>query len=91
MIKEDHAALKQWLKKRYPLLFLSVNERTNHAFAIVDLPSVSPDPDQSFCGKITLSTPRQAENDFLRIADYQCTTLFDSHGWKKRLLEISRR
>ncbi|HKM76242.1 MAG TPA: hypothetical protein VJZ32_07480 [Candidatus Bathyarchaeia archaeon] len=92
MMKEEHAALKQWLKKRYPLLFLSVNERTDHAFAIVDLPSVSPDPiGQSFGCKITLSTPRQAENDFLRTADYQCTTLFDSHGWKKRLLEISRR
>jgi hypothetical protein len=93
MKKEDHAALKKWIKKRYTLLFLSVNERTDHAFAIVDASSLSPDPvEQSFDCKLTLSTPRQAENDFLRTADLsQGTIIFDSHGWKKRLLEISRR
>ena len=89
----DPAALKAWLKKRYTLLFLRVNERTDHAFAIVDLPSLPPNPpEQPFGCKLSLSTPRQAESDFLGMSDFdQGATFFDSKGWKKRLLEISRK
>ena len=93
MEKCDPSALKAWLKKRYTLLFLKVNERTNHAFAIVDLPCLPPSPpEQPFGCKLSLSTPRQAESDFLGMTDFdQGTTVFDSKGWKKRLLEISRK
>jgi hypothetical protein len=37
MGKSDPVAIERWLKKRYKLLFLRINERTDHAFAIVDL------------------------------------------------------
>lgn len=92
MRKRDSSPLIGWLKKRYSLLFLRVNERTDQAFAIVDLPFPPPDPiEQPHGCRITLSTPRHAEDDFLRTTDFnQGTTLFDSNGWKKRLLEISR-
>jgi hypothetical protein len=88
----DPIALQGWLKKRYKLLFLGFNERTDHAFAIVDLPSLPPNPiEQPFDCRISLSTPRQAERDFLEMLDFdQRITLFDSKGWKKRLLEIAR-
>ena len=92
MKKQDHAALKKWIKKKYTLLFLSVNERTDHAFAIVDASSISSDHVEQFGCKLTLSTPRQAENNFLRTPDVfrgGITIIFDSHGWKKRLLEIT--
>ena len=42
MGKCDPVAIERWLKKRYKLLFLRVNERTDHAFAIVDLPDLPP-------------------------------------------------
>ena len=40
--KSDPVAIEKWLKDRYKLLFLRVNERTDHAFAIVDLPELPP-------------------------------------------------
>ena len=91
MGKSDPTAVQRWLKNRYVLLYLRINERTDHAFAIVDLPDPPPNPpEQSLGCKISLSTPRQAESDFLRMTDFdQGTTYFDSNGWKKRLLEIS--
>ena len=93
MGKCDPTAVQAWLKSRYVLLFLRINERTDHAFAIVDLPEVPPNvPEHSLGCKISLSTPRRAESDFLRMLDFdQGTTFFDSRGWKKRLLEISRK
>ena len=93
MGKCDPTALQEWLKNRYALLFLSINERTDHAFAIVDLPDLPLNPPEpSFGCKISLSIPRQAECDFLRMSDFdQGTTFFDSKGWKKRLLEIARK
>ncbi len=86
----DPTAVQGWLKDRYVLLYLRINERTDHAFAIVDLPDLPPNPpEQSFGCKISLSTPRQAESNFLRMSDFdQGTTFFDSKGWKKRLQEI---
>jgi hypothetical protein len=89
----DPTAVQGWLKDRYVLLYLRINERTDHAFAIVDLPDLpSNPPDQSSGCKISLSTPHQAESDSLRMPDFdQGTTFFDSKGWKKRLLEISHK
>ena len=91
MGKCDPIAIQEWLKKRYMLLFLRINERTDHAFAIVDLPYLPPNPlERPFDCKISISTPRQAENDFIGMSDFdEGTTLFDSKGWEKRLLEIS--
>jgi hypothetical protein len=88
----DPVALQGWLRKRYKLLFLGFNERTDHAFAIVDSQYLPPGPvEQPFDCEISLSTPRQAESDFLRMPDFdQRIILFDSKGWKKRLLEIAR-
>lgn len=93
MGKCDSIAIQEWLKKRYSLLFLRINERTDHAFAIVDLPYPPLNPvDQPFDCKISISTPRQAERDFLGMSDFEeATTFFNSKGWEKRLLEISRR
>ncbi len=92
MVKSDPVAIERWLKNRYKLLFLRVNERTDHAFAIVDLPDLPPDlfEQPSDC-KLSLSTPRKAESDFIRMSDFdQGTTFFNSNGWEKRLLEIKR-
>jgi len=93
MGKCDSVAIQEWLKKRYVLLFLRINERTDHAFAIVDLPNLPPNPvEHPFDCKISISTPRQAERDFLGMSDFEDgTTFFNSKGWEKRLLEISRR
>jgi hypothetical protein len=90
--KCDPVAIEGWLKKRYKLLFLRVNERTDHAFAIVDLPDLPPNLfEQPFDCKLSLSTPRQAESDFIRMLDFdQGTTYFNSKGWEKRLQEIER-
>ena len=90
MEKCDPVAIEGWLKKRYKLLFLRVNERTDHAFAIVDLPDLPPNLlEQPFDCKLSLSTPRQAESDFIKMLDFdQGTTFFDSKGWEKRLQEI---
>jgi len=92
MGNSDPVALQAWLKKRYKLLFLGYNPRTDHAFAIVDSVDLPTAPvEQSFGCSISLSTPREAERDFLRMSDFdQRTVLFDSKGWKKRLLEIER-
>ena len=92
MEKCDPVAIEGWLKKRYKLLFLRVNERTDHAFAIVDLPDLPPNLlEQPFDCKLSLSTPRQAESDFIRMLDFdQGTTYFNSKGWEKRLQEIER-
>ena len=90
MGKCDPVAIERWLKKRYKLLFLRVNERTDHAFAIVDLLDLPPNlfEQPSDC-RLSLSTPRQAESDFIKMLDFdQGTTFFDSKGWKKRLQEI---
>jgi len=92
MGKPEAVAIEGWLKKRYKLLFLRINERTNHAFAIVDLPelplNLSEQPPDC---KLSLSTPRQAESDFIRMSDFdQGTTFFNSNGWQKRLQEIAR-
>ena len=92
MVKADPVAIEKWLKNRYKLLFLRVNERTDHAFAIVDLPELPPDllEQPSDC-KLSLSTPRKAESDFIRMSDFdEGTTFFNSNGWEKRLLEITR-
>ena len=64
MVKSDPVAIEKWLKNRYKLLFLRVNERTDHAFAIVDLPDLPPTlfEQPSDC-KLSLSTPRKAESD----------------------------
>jgi hypothetical protein len=90
MEKCDPVAIEGWLKKRYKLLFLRVNERTDHAFAIVDLPDLPPNLlEQPFDCKLSLSTPRQAESDFIKMLDFdQGTTYFNSKGWEKRLQEI---
>ena len=92
MVKSDPVAIEKWLRDRYKLLFLRVNERTDHAFAIVDLPDLPPNlPEHPSNCKLTLSTPRNAENDFIRMLDFdQGTTFFSSNGWEKRLLEITR-
>jgi len=92
MVKSDPVAVESWLKKRYKLLFLRINERTNHAFAIVDLPELPPDLiEQPTDCRLSLSTPRQAESDFIRMLDFdQGTTFFNSNGWQKRLQEIAR-
>jgi hypothetical protein len=92
MGKCDPVALEEWLKKRYKLLFLRVNQRTDHVFAIVDLPDLPLNPlEQPFDCRISLSTPRHAESDFLRMSDFdQGKTFFNSKGWEKRLQEISR-
>ena len=92
MGKPEAVAIEGWLKKRYKLLFLRINERTKHAFAIVDLPelplSLSEQPADY---RLSLSTPRQAESDFIRMSDFdQGTTFFNSNGWQKRLQEIAR-
>jgi len=92
VVKSDPVAIEKWLRDRYKLLFLRVNERTDHAFAIVDLPDLPPNllEHPSDC-KLTLSTPRKAENDFIRMLDFdQGKTFFSSNGWEKRLLEITR-
>ena len=92
MGKSDPAAIEKWLKKRYKLLFLRINERTDHAFAIVDLPDLPPTIlEQPADCRLSLSTPRKAESDFIRMLDFdQGTTFFNSRGWEKRLLEIAR-
>jgi hypothetical protein len=92
MGKSDPAAIQQWLKKRYKLLFLRINERTDHAFAIVDIPELPQNPlEQPTDCTLSLSTPRQAERDFIRMLDFdQGTTFFNSNGWQKRLQEIAR-
>ena len=92
MGKSDPAAIEKWLKKRYKLLFLRINERTDHAFAIVDLPELPPTlSEQPSDCRLSLSTPRKAESDFIRMLDFeQGTTFFNSRGWEKRLLEIAR-
>jgi len=92
MENSEAVAIEGWLKKRYKLLFLRINERTNHAFAIVDLPelplNLSEQPPDC---KLSLSTPRQAESDFIRMSDFdQGTTFFNSNGWQKRLQQIAR-
>jgi hypothetical protein len=91
MAKPDPVAIERWLKNRYKLLFLRVNGRTDHAFAIVDLPD-SPNLFEHPSGcRLSLSTPRKAESDFIRMLDFdQGTTFFSSNGWEKRLLEIAR-
>jgi hypothetical protein len=92
MVKSDPVAIERWLKNRYKLLFLKVNERTDHAFAIVDLPDLPPNlfEHPSDC-RLSLSTPRKAESDFIRMLYFdQGTTFFSSNGWEKRLLEIAR-
>jgi hypothetical protein len=92
MVRSDPVAIERWLKDRYKLLFLRVNERTDHAFAIVDLPDLPSDlfEQPSDC-KLSLSTPRKAESDFIRMTDFdQGTTFFNSNGWEKRLKEITR-
>jgi len=87
----DPVAIEIWLKKRYKLLFLRINERTDHAFAIVDIPELPPNPLGPADCTLSLSTPRQAESDFIRMLDFdQGTTFFNSNGWQKRLQEISR-
>ena len=93
MGKSDPVAIERWLKKRYKLLFLRINERTDHAFAIVDLPELPPNlSEQPPDCRLSLSTPRQAESDFIRMFDFdQSTTFFDSNGWQKRLREIGRK
>jgi len=92
MEKSDAVAIEGWLKKRYKLLFLRINQRTNHAFAIVDLPELPLNlTEQPADCRLTLSTPRQAESDFIRMPDFdQGTTFFNSNGWQKRLQEIAR-
>ncbi len=92
MVKSDPVAVESWLKKRYKLLFLRINERTDHAFAIVDLPELPPNlSEQPTDCRLSLSTPRQAESDFIRMLDFdQGTTFFSSNGWQKRLQEIAR-
>jgi len=91
--KHDPADIKAWLKEHYVLLFLRFNQRTDHAFAIVDQ-SDTPDPNLTahpFSCRISVTTPRRAESDFLRMADFDAgTTIFDTRGWEKRLHEISR-
>ena len=85
MVNSDPVAIEKWLKDRY-------KRRTDHAFAIVDLPDLPPDlfEHPSDC-KLTLSTPRKAESDFIRMTDFdQGTTFFNSNDWEKRLLEITR-
>jgi hypothetical protein len=92
MVKSDPAAIEMWLKERYKLLFLRVNERTDHAFAIVDLLDLPKNliEHPSDC-TLSLSTPRKAESDFIRMLDFdQGKTFFSCNGWKKRLLEIGR-
>lgn len=90
--KSDPVAIEKWLKDRYKLLFLRVNERTDHAFAIVDLPELPPNiSEQPSDCTLSISTPRRAESDFLRMSDFdQATTIFNRNGWEKRLLEITR-
>ena len=67
MDNSDPVAIERWLKKRYKLLFLRINERTDHAFAIVDLPELPPNlSEQPPDCRLSLSTPRQAERDFIR-------------------------
>ncbi len=92
MDKCDSLALQTWLRKRYKLLFLGFNERTRHAFAVVDAATLPSNPiEQPFDCNISLTTPSQAERDFLGMWDFdQRTTLFDSNGWKRRLQEIAR-
>jgi len=91
MGKSDPVAIERWLKKRYKLLFLRINERTDHAFAIVDLPELPSNLlEQPADCRLSLSTPRQAESDFIRMLDFdQGTTFFNSNGWQKRLDEIA--
>ena len=92
MGKSDPVAIESWLRKRYKLLYLRINERTDHVFAIVDLPELPPNQtEQPADCTLSLSTPRQAENDFIRMSDFdQGKTYFNSRGWHKRLQEISR-
>ncbi|HUK51598.1 MAG TPA: hypothetical protein VLV18_11210 [Terriglobales bacterium] len=92
MVRSDPAAIEMWLRDRYKLLFLRVNERTGHAFAIVDLPDLPPNliEQPSDC-TLSLSTPRKAESDFIRMLDFdQGKTFFSCNGWEKRLQEIGR-
>jgi hypothetical protein len=93
MGKTEAAAIEKWLKKRYKLLFLRINERTNHAFAIVDLPELPVDlSEQPADYRLSISTPRRAESDFITMLDFdQGTTFFNSNGWQKRLQEIARK
>ncbi len=89
--KSDPVAIETWLKDRYKLLFLRVNQRTGHAFAIVDLPELPTNLIEHPDYKLSLSTPRKAESDFIRMSDFdQGTTVFNRNGWEKRLLEITR-
>lgn len=92
MVKPDPVAIEKWLKDRYKLLFLRINERTDHAFAIVDLPDLPPNlVEQPFDCRLSLSTPRKAESDFIRMSDFdQGTTFVNRNGWEKRLQEITR-
>jgi len=94
IVKSDPATIERWLKNRYKLLFLRVNERTDHAFAIVDLPDLPPNLVENLVEyqpgcTLYLSTPRKAESDFIRMLDFdQGTTFFSCNGWEKRLREI---